>query len=278
MTVLAGDIGGTNSRLAIYDVPASGAARREADLRADLPLGGATRRWTSSPKSSWSPPRPRSARAPRSRRACLGIAGPDREQHLPRHQPALGRRRARAVAAARDRARHAGERLHRRRAGRHRRRRRRAGRAGRRTCRVAHGPMAVLGAGTGLGQAFLLWSAADNRYQVVPSEGGHVDLAARTPLEHGLVHFLTEQVRARLVRARAVRARAWSTCSRSSRKSRPAAGSDPPRDRRRAGARPRQRSRRRDLPARAGRHRSRSARWRSRSSVPCWARWPATWG
>ena len=49
----------------------------------------------------------------------------------------------------------------------------------------------MLGAGTGLGQAFLLWSAAENRYQVVPSEGGHVDLAARTPLEHGLVQFLT---------------------------------------------------------------------------------------
>ncbi len=56
---------------------------------------------------------------------------------------------------------------------------------------VAAGPIAVLGAGTGLGQAFLWWSAADNRYQVVPSEGGHVDLAARTPLEHGLVQYLT---------------------------------------------------------------------------------------
>ena len=55
---------------------------------------------------------------------------------------------------------------------------------------VPHGPIAVLGAGTGLGQAFLLWSAADNAYQVVPSEGGHVDLAARTPLELGLVQFL----------------------------------------------------------------------------------------
>jgi len=54
--------------------------------------------------------------------------------------------------------------------------------------RVAEGSV---GAGTGLGQAFLLWSAAQNRYQVVPSEGGHVDLAARTPLEHGLVAFLT---------------------------------------------------------------------------------------
>ena len=56
---------------------------------------------------------------------------------------------------------------------------------------AAQGPIAVLGAGTGLGQAFLLWSAADNRYQVVSSEGGHVDLAARTPLEQGLVQFLT---------------------------------------------------------------------------------------
>jgi glucokinase len=55
---------------------------------------------------------------------------------------------------------------------------------------VPHGPIAVLGAGTGLGQAFLLWSAADNAYEVVPSEGGHVDLAARTPLELGLVQFL----------------------------------------------------------------------------------------
>jgi len=56
---------------------------------------------------------------------------------------------------------------------------------------AAQGPIAVLGAGTGLGQAFLLWSAAENRYQVVSSEGGHVDLAARTPLEQGLVQFLT---------------------------------------------------------------------------------------
>jgi glucokinase len=52
------------------------------------------------------------------------------------------------------------------------------------------GPIAVLGAGTGLGQAFLLWSAQEGGYQVVPSEGGHVDLAARTPLEMGLVQFL----------------------------------------------------------------------------------------
>jgi glucokinase len=56
---------------------------------------------------------------------------------------------------------------------------------------VEHGPIAVLGAGTGLGQAFLLWSEAAIRYQVIPSEGGHADFAPRTPLEAGLLQFLT---------------------------------------------------------------------------------------
>ena len=55
---------------------------------------------------------------------------------------------------------------------------------------VRRGPIAVLGAGTGLGEAFLLWSAADNGYQVIPSEGGHMDFAPCTPLEVGLLQFL----------------------------------------------------------------------------------------
>jgi glucokinase len=55
------------------------------------------------------------------------------------------------------------------------------------------GPIAVLGAGTGLGEAFLLWSAADSRYQVVSSEGGHADFAPRTPLEAGLLQFLSHK-------------------------------------------------------------------------------------
>ena len=45
MTVLAGDIGGTNTRLAIFDVAGLRAARREADLRANLPVGGPFGRW-----------------------------------------------------------------------------------------------------------------------------------------------------------------------------------------------------------------------------------------
>jgi len=57
--------------------------------------------------------------------------------------------------------------------------------------RDPRGPVAVLGAGTGLGQAFLLWSAAEERYQVVPSEGGHADLAPRSHLESALMQYLT---------------------------------------------------------------------------------------
>jgi len=56
--------------------------------------------------------------------------------------------------------------------------------------RDPRGPVAVLGAGTGLGQAFLLWSPASQRYEVVPSEGGHADFAPRTPLESSLLRYL----------------------------------------------------------------------------------------
>jgi glucokinase len=58
---------------------------------------------------------------------------------------------------------------------------------------VARGPIAVLGAGTGLGEAFLLWSPAGDRYEVIPSEGGHADFAPRTPLEAGLLMYLTNK-------------------------------------------------------------------------------------
>jgi glucokinase len=56
---------------------------------------------------------------------------------------------------------------------------------------LPHGPIAVLGAGTGLGQAYLLWSETAGRYEVVPSEGGHADFAPRTPLEAGLMMYLS---------------------------------------------------------------------------------------
>jgi glucokinase len=55
------------------------------------------------------------------------------------------------------------------------------------------GPMAVAGAGTGLGAAFLVWSKADQTYQVIPTESGHTDFAARTPLQYGLMVALAQR-------------------------------------------------------------------------------------
>lgn len=56
---------------------------------------------------------------------------------------------------------------------------------------VPEKPIAVLGAGTGLGEAFLVWTGA--KFLVVPSEGGHTDFAPRNPLENRLLEFLTER-------------------------------------------------------------------------------------
>jgi glucokinase len=53
----------------------------------------------------------------------------------------------------------------------------------------ADAPVAILGAGTGLGEAILLPSAGGGA-RVISSEGGHVDFAPRTPLEVKLLEFL----------------------------------------------------------------------------------------
>ncbi len=50
------------------------------------------------------------------------------------------------------------------------------------------GPIAILGAGTGLGQA-ALWRAGDN-VEAVPSEGGHADFGPRNDREDRLVRFV----------------------------------------------------------------------------------------
>jgi glucokinase len=54
-----------------------------------------------------------------------------------------------------------------------------------------HAPIAVIGAGTGLGQGFLIHMAG--AYQVFSSEGGHADYAPRTELEFQLSRYLLEQ-------------------------------------------------------------------------------------
>lgn len=50
------------------------------------------------------------------------------------------------------------------------------------------GPIALIGAGTGLGQAALL--SVGGRYEAFPSEGGHADFGPRNPTEDRLVRFL----------------------------------------------------------------------------------------
>lgn len=55
----------------------------------------------------------------------------------------------------------------------------------------AEAPIAVIGAGTGLGQGFLIHSPSG--YQVFSSEGGHADFAPRTELEFQLSRYLLEK-------------------------------------------------------------------------------------
>ena len=54
-----------------------------------------------------------------------------------------------------------------------------------------HAPIAILGAGTGLGQCFLIRQG--QQYQVFPSEGGHSDFAPRSELEFQLLKYLREK-------------------------------------------------------------------------------------
>lgn len=56
---------------------------------------------------------------------------------------------------------------------------------------VEHAALAVLAPGTGLGEAFLIWK--DGAYIACPSEGGHADFAPTNQLQAGLWAFLTER-------------------------------------------------------------------------------------
>jgi len=58
--------------------------------------------------------------------------------------------------------------------------------------REKNAPIAVIGAGTGLGQGYLIHTGKD--YQVFSSEGGHVDFSARTKLEFQLSHYLLDKL------------------------------------------------------------------------------------
>jgi len=56
---------------------------------------------------------------------------------------------------------------------------------------VAQAPRVILGAGTGLGVAGLVWEG--NRYRVIPGEGGHLGFAPQTPQQGELWRWLLQQ-------------------------------------------------------------------------------------
>ncbi|MCF6256774.1 MAG: glucokinase [Gammaproteobacteria bacterium] len=56
-------------------------------------------------------------------------------------------------------------------------------------------PRVVIGAGTGLGQALLVWCGGidDGHYEVISSEGGHADFAPSSDEQRGLLSFLAKR-------------------------------------------------------------------------------------
>src|SRR5271163_5001191 len=54
-----------------------------------------------------------------------------------------------------------------------------------------HGNIAVIAAGTGLGEASLVWEGNENKYYAVASEGGHSDFAPHGAEQIELLRFLT---------------------------------------------------------------------------------------
>lgn len=56
----------------------------------------------------------------------------------------------------------------------------------------ANAPIAVIGAGTGLGEGFLI--PQDNQYRVFGTEGGHTDFAPRSELEFQLLKYLKDKL------------------------------------------------------------------------------------
>jgi glucokinase len=54
-----------------------------------------------------------------------------------------------------------------------------------------HAPIAVIAAGTGLGEGGLIWDG--RRYRAFPSEGGHTEFGPRNETEIDLLRFLTKK-------------------------------------------------------------------------------------
>lgn len=71
-------------------------------------------------------------------------------------------------------------------------------------CTLHHGDPASVGhrglvsAGTGLGEALLVWDAGRRRHTPLPSEGGHCDFAARNEREVALLRYLLGTLKGRV--------------------------------------------------------------------------------
>ena len=198
--LLVGDVGGTKTRLALYE---PGAVRRTGRTRQDRHPGGEGRRETASlvdpttfPSASF-PTLDAVAReylrrtGARPSRAVFGVAGPVVEgraeiTNLPWRISEAGLRRSLGVRAVRllnDLVATAWA----------------VPALGPRDTRVVNrgtaerdGAIAVIAPGTGLGQAFLTWDGT--RYRAHPSEGGHSDFAPPTELAGDLLAFLRPTV------------------------------------------------------------------------------------
>ena len=62
----------------------------------------------------------------------------------------------------------------------------------------AIGHRALVSAGTGLGEAILVWNSIARRHTPLPSEGGHADFAARNPLEIEMLEWLMKKLNGRV--------------------------------------------------------------------------------
>jgi glucokinase len=175
--ILAGDIGGTNTRLALVD-PARGPRSPVAEAR--YPSG-------EFPGCEAIVERFLAAHPARVEVACFGVAGPvlggraritnlswvvDADR-LARHLDLAEVVVVNDLAATATAIPHLGpEDLH----------------PLNRATAVPGGPIGVVAPGTGLGEAFLLWDG--RRYVAHPSEGGHASFAPRNELEIELLRFL----------------------------------------------------------------------------------------
>lgn len=186
MRVLAGDIGGTNARLAVFEI--SGERRRrllhrvfESDRHDGL---------TPIVQEFLAEAADALGETPRS--ACFGVACPvvDDTCELPNLDWVIERRElARSIDVEEvrlindfDAVGHglsclAEEDVAELQSGRPR----------------SRAPIALIGAGTGLGQGYLTWDEGLERYRVHSSEGGHVDFAPRDELQAALWAFLKER-------------------------------------------------------------------------------------